>query len=164
MEASTIPIIFFLEEDKSTREKLKKMFKKLGDQNIKWFEKEVDCLSELDSKPDIIIQDKTEDRTGGYTLLYETKKMCPHTKYYFCCSEKDKLYAEKGVKIGADEAYIINDANFEVIATKIHQEIIKKRLEKFYHSANVGMWEFFGIILLFMIIVLSVIFLNPTLF
>lgn len=164
MGASRIPLVFFLEENANLRQKLQHTFNKLGVQNIQWFSKEKECISHLEEHPDIIIQDKTYDETGGYTLLYEAKKFSPDSKYYFFCSKEDSKYAEKGLKIGADEIYIRDNQKIEDFGKWINQKIISKRLKKFYFSVNVGMFQFFGIILFLLLIVLSVVFLNPKMF
>ncbi|QZE13961.1 hypothetical protein K4L44_15745 [Halosquirtibacter laminarini] len=164
MVATRLIKIFFLERDLKVKEELQRVLTKKGLNDINWFNKEEECLKQLEHKPDFIFQDKVEDNTGGYTLFYESKKKVPHSKFIFVCPDKYKSFGEKGLEIGADALYIVNPSTYENFASEVHQMVLNEKFKRFNQSVNIGMLEFFAIIGFLLIIIISVVFLNPSIF
>jgi Response regulator containing CheY-like receiver, AAA-type ATPase, and DNA-binding domains len=126
------PLIFVVEDNKSYCKIVEHHLKNNGYENVMSFASGEDCLNELDSKPDIIIQDYKLQGISGLNVLQRVKKIYPFTEFIFLSAQDNIEIAVSSIKSGAFDYIVKDEVALQRMIQKIENIIKLQRLRKRY--------------------------------
>lgn len=126
------PLIFVVEDNKSYSKIVEHHLKNNGYENLMTFTSGEDCLNELDSKPDIIIQDYKLQGISGLNVLQRVKKIYPFTEFIFLSAQDSIEIAVSSIKSGAFDYIVKDEVALQRMIQKIENIIKLQRLRKRY--------------------------------
>lgn len=100
--------LFIVDDDPFTCLIYKKYLSNLGFQNLKHFLSGIDCLNNLEQKPEIVLLDHEMSQLNGFEILKKIKRHNPNTDVIMVSGQEDMNTAIESLKHGAFD-YIIKD-------------------------------------------------------
>jgi len=147
MNKTSNPVIFIIEDSIIYKDlilgKLRSRF-----QNIQTFRNIDECIGAINQNPDVIILDYSVDGLSGLDFMKKYKEKHPQIDFIFLSAQNDVEVAVKIMKMGAADYIVKNQNAPERLEKAIELAIIHTKRQKMKQGFTIGVFGFFGLLLL----------------
>jgi DNA-binding NtrC family response regulator len=161
MQNTRNPLIFVVIESPIYNNLVVGFLKSRRYKNLMSFNSGKDCLAHLNLNPDIFVCSYSMDDMNGLELMKKVKSTLPETDFFFLSGQNDVEVAVNIIKQGASDYIVKNDKALAKLAKSIDITVNTTKSVKVKEGFRLGVFGFFIILFIIIMIILSLALLFP---
>lgn len=155
------PLIFVVEDNQMYNKLVVSYLRSHKLTNVEAFLTGEEALKNMDKNPDIVVQDYLLEKMTGIDVLVKAKKIHPDIEFIFLSGQDSIEIAINSMKYGAYDYIVKDQMALKKLLDKIHKILSVHRLQKTNKRYKVGVFLFFSILIVLIIVMITYAIMHP---